>query len=119
VQDGLGNLDSTSWEVEVQSGAGIGAEPPTSLPQQYTLHEPYPNPFNPTATIGFDVPQAGKVSLRVYDLSGRLVATLLDARLEAGRYQRSFNAANLASGVYIARLTAPDFSANAKLVFTK
>jgi hypothetical protein len=73
----------------------------------------YPNPFNPSTTIGFQIPPSpfsekgerrGFVSLKIYDLIGREVATLVSEPLSAGRYTRQWNAANMPSGVYFYRL---------------
>jgi len=71
------------------------------VPAVYTLSQNYPNPFNPTTTIKFGIPKAGNVSLKVYDITGRLVQTLLNnAPLNAGTVTYNFNGSNLASGVY-------------------
>jgi hypothetical protein len=78
-----------------------------------------PNPFNPTTTISFSLPEAGKVKLAVFDLQGRPVATLIDGFREAGEYQTTFDANTLTSGVYLARLTSGAFSQTQKLVLMK
>jgi hypothetical protein len=76
-------------------------------PMEFTLGQNYPNPFNPTTTIEFTLPEDGHVVLKVYDIAGREVATLLDQEMKAGVYQRAvFDAARLASGLYFARLQA-------------
>jgi hypothetical protein len=86
--------------------------PPGSLdltPMTYTLYQNYPNPFNPTTTIEFDLPQPSVVTLKVYDILGREVVTLLDeVSLDQGNHDVEFNAQNLASGVYFYRLIAND-----------
>ena len=65
----------------------------------------YPNPFNPTTTIEFTVPEDGKVTLRIYDVLGREVVTLFDGEVKAGYYQRAtFDATRIATGIYISRL---------------
>ncbi len=82
--------------------------PPGSLdvePESYALYQNYPNPFNPATTIEFSLPQSSIVTLKVYDILGREVGTLMDEQmLEGGRQQLSFNASELASGVYFYRL---------------
>jgi predicted outer membrane repeat protein len=76
-----------------------------SAPRVFALSQNYPNPFNPTTTIEFTLPSDGRVVLKVYDLTGREVATLLDEERKAGVYQQVvFDASRLASGVYFARL---------------
>ena len=76
-----------------------------SAPSEFSLSQNYPNPFNPTTTIEFTIPADGRAVLRVYDITGREVVTLLDKEVEAGTYQRAvFDGTGFASGVYIARL---------------
>jgi hypothetical protein len=67
-----------------------------------------PNPFNPRTKIDFSIPREGKVSLRIFDVRGRLVATLVDGRMPAGSHSVDFDGAKLASGVYMMRLTMPE-----------
>jgi len=88
-------------------------------PQHYALNGAYPNPFNPTTNINFELPEATKVMLTVYDVNGRLVSTLVDGNREAGVHDVTFDASNLASGMYIYNLTAGDFSATGKMVLMK
>jgi hypothetical protein len=74
-------------------------------PKVFELSQNYPNPFNPTTTIEFTLPSDGRVVLKVYDITGRELATLLDEERKAGVYQQVvFDASRLASGVYFARL---------------
>jgi hypothetical protein len=75
-------------------------------PKDFSLSQNYPNPFNPSTTIGFALPTSGRVVLKVYDLLGREMATLLDGQRAAGTYNLSFNAAEYSSGVYLYRLSA-------------
>ncbi|HTY35715.1 MAG TPA: aryl-sulfate sulfotransferase [Bacteroidota bacterium] len=79
----------------------------TAIPRAYRLAQNYPNPFNPTTKIEFDLPRSGHISLRVYDLLGRLVATLIDGQKSAGTYAVHFDGSRLASGIYLYRLTTP------------
>jgi photosystem II stability/assembly factor-like uncharacterized protein len=120
----------TSWSIETTSGStmyGVYMNTPDSawacgsiqgiykwamapqgvvewkneIPTTYTLSQNYPNPFNPVTTIKFGIPKAGKVSLKVYDITGRLVSALInDAPLNAGTVTYRFDGSNLASGVY-------------------
>jgi hypothetical protein len=73
---------------------------------EYALEQNYPNPFNPTTIIRFGVPERSKVVLKIYDILGSEVATLMDEEMETGWYERSFNAFSLSSGVYICRIEA-------------
>jgi hypothetical protein len=83
-------------------------EPPVSLPTVYELQQNYPNPFNPTTSIAFDVPEASIVTLKIYNMLGQEVATLLDRAVYDGatREDMEFDASNLASGVYLYRIVA-------------
>jgi hypothetical protein len=89
------------------------------LPDKFALHGAYPNPFNPTATISFSLPEAAKVTLTVYDVSGRQVAELVNAWRDAGLHDAVFDASDLASGVYLYNLTAGSFNATGKMVLMK
>jgi hypothetical protein len=79
---------------------------PETRPVAVSLHPNYPNPFNPSTTLRYDLDEPGPVRLEVYDLTGRRVALLVDGPAPAGRHTAEFNAAGLASGFYIARLNA-------------
>ncbi len=94
------------------------------LPTEYALKANYPNPFNPTTTIQFDVPEASDVRLEVYDMMGRRVATLVNGSLNAGRYEATWNARSdagtaVASGVYLYRLQAGSFESVNRMVLMK
>lgn len=94
-------------------------EIPTNTPIRFALEQNYPNPFNPQTTIRFTVQGAGPVSLKVYDVLGREVATLVNEPLRTGTYKVNFVAGSLASGVYFYRLSAGSLSATRKLVVVK
>ncbi|MCS7210102.1 MAG: S8 family serine peptidase [Chloroherpetonaceae bacterium] len=89
------------------------------LPRTFELAQNYPNPFNPSTAISYQLPTATNVVLKVYDMLGREVATLVNARQEAGRYQVTFNATNLASGIYFYRLQAGSFVETKKMMLVK
>lgn len=88
-------------------------------PAAYALQGNFPNPFNPTTQFRYEMPTANFVTLKVVDLSGRLVATLVDGWKEAGSHVAAFDGTGLASGIYIYQLRAGKFVANGKMVLMK
>ncbi len=89
------------------------------VPDRYELYQNYPNPFNPNTKIEFDLPKESFVILRVYNILGQEVATLVSEKLSAGRYAIQLNGSILASGIYFYRLTAADFIKTKKLLLLK
>ncbi len=90
-----------------------------NLPANYKLNQNFPNPFNPTTNIGFDVPRSGNVRLVVYDVLGNIVYKLVDGYLYAGSYKYDFNASDISSGVYFYTLTADNFVETKRMVLIK
>jgi hypothetical protein len=86
---------------------------------EYALEQNYPNPFNPSTTIKYQIPKSGNVTLKVYDILGSEVATLVDAFQNEGRYEANFNASSLSSGVYLYRISINNFSEVKKMVVLK
>jgi hypothetical protein len=89
----------------------------SQIPNEFELRQNYPNPFNPSTTIEFSLPQSSFVSLKIYNLLGAEVATLLEARKPAGQHNVSFDASTLASGLYYYTLTAGDPSTGSGQAF--
>ncbi|MFH0734554.1 MAG: endonuclease [bacterium] len=85
-------------------------------PINYKLNQNYPNPFNPTTKIAFQLPEDSKVAIRIYNVLGQLVYTLLEENMSAGSYEKEFNASSLQSGVYFYRLETDNFSDVKKMV---
>ncbi|MDH3252567.1 MAG: T9SS type A sorting domain-containing protein, partial [Ignavibacteria bacterium] len=100
--------------------ASIG-EDQEGLPKAFALEQNYPNPFNPSTTIQFAIPVGtyGRTSLRVYDVLGREVATLVNEVKQPGTYTVQWDARGLASGVYIYRLTAGEYVQTRKALLMK
>jgi hypothetical protein len=90
-----------------------------ALINDFALEQNYPNPFNPTTTITFSIPTAETVTLKIYNIAGQEVATLVNERKDAGRYQFSFNASQLASGMYFYRIKAGSFEATKRMALLK
>lgn len=121
------------WRVQAKNKAGSGAwssvqEIRTSLatsiesealPSNYSMDQNYPNPFNPSTTINYALPKAERVSITVFNMIGQKVAVLIDKRQEAGFHTITFNASDLASGMYIYRIKAGSFSQIKKLTLIK
>jgi hypothetical protein len=84
----------------------VGVPDQEGLPTSYSLGQNYPNPFNPSTTIQFDVPKTSIVTLKVYNMLGQEVATLVDEKREAGKYEVVLNGSEMSSGVYFYRLQA-------------
>jgi hypothetical protein len=108
---------TTAADVSVQQL--IEEDAATEMPTQYELYNAYPNPFNPSTTIKFDLPEASKIRLAVYDMLGREVAVLADGERPAGQYSVRFDAAKLSSGIYICRLQSDHFTQTKKLMLMK
>lgn len=87
--------------------------------KDYALSQNYPNPFNPTTRISYALPAAGPVSLKVYDVLGKEVMSLVNNHQESGRYDVEFDASRLSSGMYIYKLTSGTFSQVRKMMFVK
>jgi hypothetical protein len=106
----------------VSYGSGLSAvEPPaeSGLPAAYALEQNYPNPFNPSTTIRFSIPVAGHVSLKIFDVLGQEVATLVDDDVVAGVHTAQWKPDGVASGMYLYRLEAGSFNESRKLLLLK
>ncbi|MCW8818082.1 MAG: T9SS type A sorting domain-containing protein [Ignavibacteriaceae bacterium] len=100
------------FTIDVVSSLGEELE---SNPTEFNLAQNYPNPFNPSTTIRYAVPKTSQVSIKIYDLTGQEVASLVNEVKEVGTYEVKFDARNLASGVYLYKMIAGDFSSVKKL----
>ncbi len=97
----------------------VGNETSIEIPSDFKLYQNYPNPFNPSTKITFDIPKESMVSIKVYDISGRLVNTITNDRYLPGSYSLNFNSGKLASGVYIYRLISDGYSKSLKFTLIK
>lgn len=116
------------WYGEVQNQFGVTGEHTLAtdvepvdagVPDQYSLGQNYPNPFNPTTLIRFAIPEASNVTLKVYDMLGQEVATVLDEQKSAGTYEVNFDASKLTTGVYVYTIKAGNFVATKKMMLVK
>jgi hypothetical protein len=83
------------------------------------LHHNYPNPFNPTTVISYQIQQQGFVSLKIFNLLGKEIATVINEEKPAGKYEVDFSAKGLASGVYIYRMKVNDFITSKKMILLR
>ena len=90
-----------------------------NIPASFSLSQNYPNPFNPTTMIKYSIPKSGIVTLKVYNMLGQEVSTLVNQEQKSGNYSVNFNADNLASGVYMYRIQSGDFSLTKKMTLLK
>jgi hypothetical protein len=88
-------------------------------PKEFKLEQNFPNPFNPTTTIQYQIPSDAKVTLKVYDILGSEVATIVNEEQEAGYKEVQFTGSNIASGMYVYRLTAGDYVSIKKMLMIK
>ncbi len=90
-----------------------------TIPENYSLSQNYPNPFNPTTQIDFSIPVSGLVTLKVYNILGQEVATLMNGEMKAGNYRVEFSTDNLSSGTYFYKLTAGSFTSVKKMLLLR
>ena len=90
-----------------------------STPREFRVYDNYPNPFNPATTIQYDIPKNALVQVKVFDILGREVATLVNKKQAAGTYSINFDASNLANGIYIYKITADNYSSVKKMMLLK
>lgn len=91
----------------------------TEIPTEFSLSQNYPNPFNPTTNLEFGISELELVSLKVYDIQGKEIMTLVNEVKPAGRYQVKFDGSNLGSGIYFYKITAGNFSSVKKMFLIK
>jgi len=106
----LGSFTASATAVEEKHGG---------VPAEYALMQNYPNPFNPATIIRYDIPTEANVSLKVYDIVGREVATLINEKQRAGEHRMVFDGRGLAGGVYLYRLQAGSFSDTRRLILLR
>ncbi|MBT6413248.1 MAG: T9SS type A sorting domain-containing protein, partial [Candidatus Marinimicrobia bacterium] len=104
----------------IVEGESVGIDNNITLPNDFVLFPAYPNPFNPTTTIRFKLVKSQQnASLRIYDISGRLVETLLNEKLIAGEHEIKWNGGNNPSGVYFISFETGEFFSNQKIILMK
>jgi hypothetical protein len=124
------NFVGTSQQANVQILSGfladslfrsflVAVKEDEGIPATYSLEQNYPNPFNPVTTIIYQLPEQGHATLKVFDILGREVVTLVDEKREAGRYEVKFGGSGIPSGIYFYRFQAGTFTETKKLILLK
>ena len=112
--------NNSGWAPAIGYGSIVnGIENLQTPPGKFVLYQSYPNPFNPVATISYDISKPGEVSLKVYNILGQEVETLVNEFKNSGKYSVQFNGSGLASGVYLYRLKVNDFTDIKKMILVK
>jgi plastocyanin len=106
-------------QFDASSTAGVKDANTSNLPDAFKLRQNFPNPFNPATTFSFDIPSMTHVSLKIYNLIGEEVATIVNENMSPGSYSKVWNAASMPSGVYFYKLQAGQFTGTRKLVLLK
>ena len=114
-ETGVINTGFVSWNDALVTSVRIEE----TIPNAYSLRQNYPNPFNPSTNIEYSIPSESFVVLKVYDILGNEVATLVNEQQQAGVYRADFTAGNLPSGMYFARITANEFTQVVKMTLLK
>jgi len=110
-------VDNLSFDTLITS---VSKDQTYGIPGKFGLNQNYPNPFNPSTTIAFGIPVRSQVTLIIYDLLGKMIATLVNNEtMSAGSYSKQWNAAAMPSGVYFYRLQAGSFTETKRLVLLK
>lgn len=122
IPEGPGWAVGSNGSILTYNGGGaiaIDYEEATTTPGSYKLYQSYPNPFNPSTKISFDIPERSYVELKLFDILGRELITMVDESKEAGRYQIDLNMREFASGTYFYRIKANNFTDTKKLMLVK
>jgi len=122
--DGLGRTSELQTVISDpviagENGMRLSSGNDSSTPMDFALFQPFPNPFNPTTKIGYELPVDSQVSLVIYDMNGRVVSNLVSGHLSAGYHSVTWDASANASGLYFVKLTTPGYSATQKLMLVK
>ncbi|HMR39486.1 MAG TPA: T9SS type A sorting domain-containing protein [Ignavibacteria bacterium] len=119
-------VNTEAWNIGEGEGGYYGdnisvneIETNEGIPTEYSLYQNYPNPFNPVTKIKYGIPFDGNVTIKIFDISGRLINTLVNEYKAAGRFETDFHGENLSSGVYYYRIESGEFSQVKKMILIK
>ena len=116
---GMISIGYATSVLDTSNYTGIEENLLKQVPREYNLFQNYPNPFNPATKIGFRIPDFEFVSLKIYDILGGEVSTLVNEEKPAGSYEVEFNAANLSSGAYFYKIRAGSFVQTKKMILLR
>jgi len=118
VDDGNGGLATQHYTLTIQLPSSLNTFG-NEVPEEFMLSQNYPNPFNPTTTIGFSIPKSEFVTLKIYNLLGQEVATLISENLQAGHYKIEWDASQMASNVYYYLINAGKYQQVKKMILIR
>lgn len=113
------NISSNGGDITIPIDYLVNVEKLSEIPTDFSLSQNYPNPFNPTTTFEFSIPHSTNVILKIYDMLGKEIETLVNENKLPGTYKVTYNASNLASGIYVFRLETDDFIESKKSILLK
>jgi len=105
--------------IAIPNAVILSAGESSEIPTSYSLSQNFPNPFNPETSIRYSIPIQSHVTIKIYDVLGREVTTLINEEKSVGNYEVKFNSTQFASGVYFYRLQADDYTATKKMIVLK
>ena len=115
---GMGQTDIQQYEIYVNSNP-LSVAPPDLIPGHYSFSYNYPNPFNPATTVNFSIPNSEFVSIKVYDIHGAELTTLISKKLSSGEHSVEWDGTNYPSGIYIARISSGNYYQARKMLLVK
>ena len=113
------SIEEGLYILKASEGGNLGVDEEIIIPKQFDLKQNYPNPFNPTTQIQYELPNAGAVSLNVYNMLGEIVVELDSGFKDAGKHKITFDGSMLPSGIYFYQLRSGDFVKTRKMTFMK